>query len=124
MQGVPFLSGGNDFKGMDCWGWVETWFFHVHGVEITDRNGQRSAPEGFQEGFDARSDWILGKAQDGAVWTARALTNGGQIIRNGHCGIVWKDRAYHMHSNGGFCSSPLTDRKLRIEGFWIHKCLQ
>ena len=122
MQAVPYKRNGSDFKGMDCWGWIETWFREIYGVEITDRKGQQSAPEGFQEGFEAKTVWTQGEVADGAVWTAPGLIGSRDFIQHGHCGIVYQGIAYHMHEKGGFCSAPITDRQLRINGFWIHEC--
>ena len=121
---VPYLINGADFNGLDCWGLVEVWYRDVLGIEITDRKAHRSAPDGLSAGFDARLDWIPTHEQNHAVWTARAFAGGGLIIKHGHCGILWQGRAYHMHRNGGFQHAHPGDRKLRINGFWIHKCLK
>lgn len=121
---VPYLRNGTDMRGLDCWGLVEVWHRDVLDIDLKDRQAHTSAPEGLSAGFDARSDWLPAEPQDHAVWTARAVSDAGVIIHHGHCGIVWQGNAYHMHHEGGFQHAPVTDRSLRINGFWLHKCLQ
>lgn len=122
---VPYAPGKGGWSGMDCWGFVEAYFLHVHGVKLNDRADiTQSNPKSFNEGFEGRGDWVrLDTAQDGSVWIGKALMPDGQIINEGHCGIVHSGRAYHMQHPDGFKCDPINKRHLRLQGFWKPKCL-
>lgn len=124
LQYCDYKLNGNDFTGFDCFGLVEFWHSQLHDIEILDRKRLTSDPNGFSEGFGARSVWQeIDNKQDHCVAVMKSRW-GGRTIQQGHCGIYYKDKIYHFESDHGFRCDDLNKRtESRITGWFKHKRL-
>lgn len=107
IQVTPYLAGGNDLGGMDCWGLVEYWYKEIMGITLTDRCGIDGAEsidflEGFKRSAALWEPAHVPRVGDVAVMPANCrINNKRQTIENGHCGVMTRHGVLHISETGG-----------------------
>lgn len=124
LECVPYVAGGRDWSGMDCFGLVELWHRHL-GVEINDRGEAETDPEGLAAGYARKALWQqMSDPIDHCVIIMRAPFNG-EVFKFGHCGMYYNGYVYHTSKGTGFQCQNYTDRKIikRVTDIRKHVCL-
>ena len=97
---TPIVSGGKDWSGVDCWGVVELWFLHVHGIEIADRMDIAPGPDGIATGYGARSVWReADEPREHDLIVMRSVVAPRRVVRHGHCGVMTHRGVLHAIAN-------------------------
>lgn len=124
LQMVPYLPGGSDWAGMDCWGCNELWYANRFGIALDDRLGIEPGAEGIEEGFGdlAAHGWNEAsepRDDDTVIMRHVVIRDVGgkrtrKIIEHGHCGIFWRGQV--LHADGR--------RQIDEDGsdYWIGGC--
>lgn len=107
---VPYLPGGGDMAGADCWGVVELWYRHVIGIALADRADHPVGHAGLNAGFDAACDWSrITAPEDHCLVVMRA---GG--LDAGHVGVFYGGSVLHATEQSGcVVYEPISARSLR-----------
>ena len=122
---TPYIEGGSDWTGLDCWGVVERWHADIHGVALPDRGAIDPGILGMQAGFQASgSRWIeLERPQPHAVAILRtaAVVEGRRIaLQHGHCGVFWQGRLLHSEATSGPKLEPVEAIASRVTCWLLH----
>lgn len=57
--GIPFVDGGRDRDGLDCWGLVKLIFKDKHGIELPDFDISAKDPRAINGAMeDGKADWM------------------------------------------------------------------
>lgn len=105
----PYVPGGSEMHGADCWGIVELWYAHVLGIALDDRAGHPPGHEGMQAGFDAAGHWqAIEAAEDHCLVILRV----GQL-EAGHVGVFYDGHLLHSSEHQGCTYQAISDRWLR-----------
>lgn len=108
LQDVPYLPGGGDWSGCDCWGLVELWYRERFGIELSDRGNIAPGPEGLQQGFANSTDWLkLYEPQNDDLVVMRR----GRLSA-GHMGVFWNGSVLHTDKPHGCVLQPVRGRQI------------
>lgn len=116
---VPYVRGGTEFCGADCWGVVVLWYKHVLEIELPNRANHKPGHGGLQAGFEAATNFEqIDDPTDHDLITMRA--KGFDV---GHIGVHYNGMILHSDESHGCVYEPITDRFIRskITGFLRHK---
>jgi hypothetical protein len=106
---VPHVPGGGSWSGADCWGVVELWYWHVLGIELTDRSDRPPGPSSVQGWADEGQGWqAIPSPEDHCL----ILMRSGRLAA-GHVGVVFQNRVLHSAKSHGCVYQPLSDRLIR-----------
>lgn len=114
--GVPFLEGGRDFDGWDCYGLCFAAYKFVLGAALPDRRDYAIREyAAIAKIFDARSS-VLWKRLDAAQPMAlAAIYRRNAVI---HTGLVLPNRRIlHVEEGIETCAQPFA--AFRVEGFYV-----
>lgn len=111
----PYVPGGSDLHGADCWGVVELWYEHVLGVALKDRANNPPGHEGLQSGFDfALCDDGVWQPIEAAEDHCLVIMRAGQLLA-GHVGVFFDGRVLHSSDHQGCTYQPISDRWIRTK---------
>lgn len=126
--GIPFVDGGRDRRGCDCWGLVRLVLAEQAGIEVPSY-GEISARELLAISRTVRcavagEPWRIVETPrdlDVAVMRQRADVD----LTPYHLGIVWKGRLLHTATGVDSHTVPLVPGPIAtpIVGFFRHKAL-
>lgn len=130
--GLPFVDGGRDRAGVDCWGLLRLIYREVLAIELPGYDGVPAAESAAIEGLIARgqADWrciaTAAGLRDGAAW-GRARPFDGLLIRqaghDAHVGVLVRGtRFIHAPLNRSVRLERGDDRQWRhrIVGLYRH----
>ena len=111
----PYVAGGGEIHGADCWGIVELWYLHVLGITLDDRAQHPPGHDGMQSGFDAASDW---RPIDAPVNHCLVIMRAGRL-EAGHVGVFFDGNVLHSDESHGCVYQSITDKwiKSKTTGF-------
>lgn len=117
---VPFVDGGRDFDGWDCWGLVANAYLNICGIELPDHSDPYSALNfRFVCGeFNKRKTATLWTQTDPGEMAIAAIFRRGLVI---HCGLML-DRYNVIHVESGVGTVVQRRQAFRIEGFYEPIC--
>jgi hypothetical protein len=129
--GLPFLDGGRDAKGCDCWGLVRLVLAEVAGIEVPSY-GEISALDLSKVACEidsgvASETWVralVPQSLDVVVMFARSREE--RRRRLAHCGVmVDSSRVLHIEANTDSVVVPVTHGsvKFRTFGYFRHRDL-
>jgi cell wall-associated NlpC family hydrolase len=131
-QLVPFLDGGRDWSGVDCWGLIYLVYKEKLGI-LLPTYGWISAGELLKvyEQIDQDKEagsWSLvpngGEMKYVVVMTGTMRTDGRLRMAPVHVGmVIEKGRLIHIEENSGMVCMPFTNPMLknRIKGIYRYK---
>lgn len=106
---LPYVLGGGDWTGADCWGLVELWYRLVLGIDLVERRGRHSTRQSIDTWSAAPDGWIQIK---GSEDHALILMRSGRLA-HGHVGIIYQGSVLHTAASHGCVYQPLSDRLIR-----------
>lgn len=115
LLGCPYVPGGSDMGGADCWGIVELWYSHVLGIDLDDRAAHPPGHEGVQAGFEAAAHWEAIEAPENNCLVVMRAGH----LNAGHAGVYLDGRLLHSDESAGCVFQPVSDRFIRskISGY-------
>lgn len=122
---TPYLPGGFDWTGADCWGVVEIWYRERFGIVLTDRGRIEPTPLGVMAGYELSSAWMAGAfPRDDDLILMRARWNG-ETIQHGHIGVYWGGTVLHSQPDHGCACQPYRARHIesRVTAILRHRSL-
>ena len=117
--GVPFIAGGRDFDGWDCYGVNISAYRDVWGIQIPDYSGYKI--KDFRQLaalFENRKDGFWRRVEQPAPMVAASIFRRGLPIHTGIC--VNSREVMHVEENIETCIESIT--AFRIEGFYVPAC--
>jgi cell wall-associated NlpC family hydrolase len=113
---IPYVMGGSEMSGADCWGIVELYYKHVLDIELDNRGDIEAGHMGIQEGFDQATNWKpIDQPENHCLVALRAGR-----IKVGHIGVYVDGNVLHSADEETGCVfQPISDRfiKTRITAF-------
>lgn len=114
--GIPFVDGGRDLDGLDCWGLVRE-LYRRQGIDVPDYHISAMAPSHIagQMSHD-KTGW--NRVEKPKVGTMVLLRLSPEVWAN-HVGICIGDgRFIHAYRSTGVCIDRLRRWKSRIVGYY------
>lgn len=115
--GIPFVDGGRDKEGMDCWGLAKE-CFRRQGISVKDYD--ISAMETVAIDHELKANENNWSKIDAPVIGCLVLINISCQGWANHVGIYVGDNKFlHAYANTGVCLSPIKRWRSHIKGYYL-----
>lgn len=113
---VPYVEGGENWAGADCWGVALIWYRERHGIELADRGDIAPGPDGIEAGMagaQARGWLPVTEARDDDL-IVMASTVKRRRVEHGHCGVFHGGMVLHSERGSGCRREPFEALARRV----------
>ena len=115
--GIPFVDGGRDMEGMDCWGLAKVCFKRQ---EIAVQDYDISAFNAVKIDAELSTNSYVWQKMDNPVVGCLVLINISCQGFANHVGIyVGENKFIHAYANSGVCISTIKRWKSHIIGYYL-----
>lgn len=132
--GIPFVDGGRDFTGCDCWGLVRLFHLKEFGNQLPAHGETPAADlEGTLEAIGAAAEsptWVkVENARRGDVvllYSVDRDRQGKRVVALRHVGVmVDRSRLLHTEIGTNSVTVPINDHQIRgrVHSIWRHSSL-